>query len=102
MNVVHLASNKTEPPSLPHTSKVPRRFNTGENPHYYSFPKDKDRHIFFEVLKVVFGEVERRFEESNLPLAQEMESFHLFYSLQSIDNIMAITDCVSKFREGDI
>jgi len=99
MDVVHLASNKTEGPSLRRARKVPRRFNTGENPHYYSVPNNRHRHIFFEALEVVFGEVERRFEQSDLPLAQKMESL----LLSAVNgNIMAITDRVSKFIEGDI
>lgn len=72
MDVVHQASSKTEPASLPRARKAPRRYDPGQNPHRYSVPKGRYQHFFFEALKVVVGEVERGFEQSDLKLAQEI------------------------------
>ena len=99
MNVLSQASSKTEPPSLPRARKAPRRYDPGQDPHRYSVPKDRYRHIFFESLEVVCGEVERRFEQSDLQLAQEIECL----LLSAADgNVIEITDAVSKFIEDDI
>lgn len=99
MDVVRQASSKTEPPSLPRARKTPRRYDPGENPHCYGVPKDRHRHIFFEALGVVYGEVERRFEQSDLQLAQEVECLLLS---AANGNVTEITNPVSKFIEGDI
>ena len=73
MDVVSQASSKTEPPSLPCIRKTPKRYDPGQSPHHYSVPKDRHRHIFFEALEIVSGEVERRFEQPDLQLAQDIE-----------------------------
>jgi len=50
-------------------------------------------------LEVVYGEVEQRFEQSDLQLAQEIECLLLS---AANGNVTEITDPVSKFIEGDI
>ena len=38
----------------------------GESPHLCKEPKDRYRHIYFEALALVAGEVERRFDQPDL------------------------------------
>lgn len=99
VDVERQASGKTEPPSLPRLRKAPRRYDHGQTPYRYSVPKDRHRHIYFEALEVVVGDVERRFEQSDLQLAQEIESLLLS---AANGNLTEISDSVSKFIEGDI
>lgn len=84
-----------KPPTLPHPRKAARRYYSGQDPHRYCVPKDRYRHIFFESLEVVCGEVEQRFDQSDLHLAQEIECLLLPAANGN-------TDPVSKFIEGDI
>ncbi len=98
-HIVDQASSITEPPSLPRNRKAPRRFDAGQNPHQYSNPKDRFRHIYFEAIEVVVGEVERRFEQEDLKVAQEIECLLLS---AANGNVIDISDAVSSFIEGDI
>ena len=40
-------------------------------------PKERYQHIYFEVLEVVCGEVEKRFNQSDFPVIQKLESLLL-------------------------
>ena len=95
MDVVHQASSKTELPSLPHARKAPSRYDHGQTPHRYSIPKDRHRHIFFKLIEVMVGEVERRFEQSDLQLAQEIGC--LLPSAAN-GNVTEMTCSVSKYK----
>lgn len=86
MDVVRQASSKTEPPSLPRAKKAPRRCDSRENPHHYGVPKDRHRHISFEALELLYGEVKWRFEQSDLQLAQEIECLLLSAAIGNVTN----------------
>ena len=68
--LVH-SSSLTEEPKLPRYRKMP---DDGDSPHRYSSPKDKYRHDYFEVFELAAGEIERRFEQSDLSTTTEIEN----------------------------
>ena len=56
---------------------MPKRFDEGENPHRYIEPKGRYRHIYYEALELVAGEVERRFDQPDLRVIKDLESLLL-------------------------
>ena len=42
-------------------------------PHHYLEPKDRYRHIYYEALELVAGEVERRFDQPDLQVIKDLE-----------------------------
>ena len=67
----------TDEPTLPRYRKRPRRLDDGDAPHRYVSPKERYRHIYFEVLELVKGEIERRFNQADFLIVQKMESLLL-------------------------
>ena len=65
--------NLTEEPALPRFCKIHRRYNDGSTPHHYQTPKDPYRHIYFEVLEIIAGEIERRFDQPDLKTIKDVE-----------------------------
>ena len=64
----------TAEPTLPRRRKRPRRFDDGASPHTYETPKDRHRHMYFEVTELAAGEVERRFIQKDLGIISDIES----------------------------
>ena len=62
---------------IPRYRKRPRRLDDGCEPHCYQTPKERYRHIYFEVLELVKGEVERRFKQADFDIIQKLESLLL-------------------------
>jgi hypothetical protein len=62
-DVLELSTGLTDEPSLPRYRKRPRRLDEGVAPHRYLSPKERYRHTYFEVLELVKGEIERRFNQ---------------------------------------
>ena len=67
------SSGLTDEPSLPRYQKRPRRYDSGDDPHCYREPKDRYRHLHFEVLEIASGEIERRFKQSDFNVIQGLE-----------------------------
>ncbi len=67
----------TEEPCLPRYRRRPRRLDDGEHPHNYQVPKDRYRHIYFEVLELVYGEIESRFDQADFRIMQSLENLLL-------------------------
>ena len=72
--VVRESRELTAEPTLPRRRKVPRRFDDGASPHTYETPKDRHRHMYFEVTELAAGEVERRFTQKDLGMISDIES----------------------------
>jgi hypothetical protein len=72
--VLQQSSGLTDEPSLPRYRKRPRRYDSGDDPHNYTEPKDRYRHLYFEVLELASGEIERRFKQSDFNVIQDLES----------------------------
>ena len=66
--------NLTAEPTLPRQRKRPRRFDDGATPHSYEIPKDRYRHMYFEVTELTAGEVEKRFIQKDLGIVNDIES----------------------------
>ena len=73
-DILEQSSGLTEEPSLPRYRKMPRRLDDGEQPHCYQGPKERYRHIYFEVLELAYGEIERRFKQPDFHIIQNLES----------------------------
>jgi len=71
--VLKQSSGMTDEPSLPRSRKRPRRYDSGDDPHCYREPKDRYRHLYFEVLELASGEIERRFNQSDFNIIQDLE-----------------------------
>ena len=74
-DVLELSTGLTDEPSLPRYRKRPRRLDEGIVPHYQSL-NEKYRHIYFEVLELVKGEIEM-FNQADFHLVQKLESLLL-------------------------
>ena len=72
-NVISASSGVTDSPVLPRYRKLPKHVDNASSPHRYQSPKDRFRHAYFEALELAVGEVERRFEQSDMKLIKEME-----------------------------
>ena len=95
--VIKQSASLMENPKLPRNRKVPRRYGEGASPHTYQLPKDRYRHIHFETLELAFGEVERRFDQSDLVIVKEIELLNT-----ANGEVNPIPDCVLKFLENDV
>ena len=96
---MHESQNLTEEPCLPRARKVPRRLDDGSSGHVYRSPKDRYRHVYFEVLELASGEVERRFEQSDITLIQSIESLLLHASNGEPHEI---SEDISTYLKDDI
>ena len=72
--VIRDSINLTVEPTLPCQRKRPRRLDDGASPHRYETPKDRHRHMYFEVTELTSGEVEKRFIQKDLSIVNEIES----------------------------
>ena len=72
--VLQQSSSLTDEPSLPRCWKRPRQYDSGDDPHCYRELKDRYRHLYFEVLELASGEIERRFKQSDFNVIQDLES----------------------------
>ena len=69
---------KINGPQLPRIIKVPKRFDTGSQPHQYKTPKEYFRHQYFEAYDLLLQELENRFEQcQSLPQVLTLESILL-------------------------
>ena len=78
---------------------MPRRYGDGEVPHQYAEPKDKYRHTYFKSLELATGEIEERFDESDLYTITKVENLLLNAANR---NIEPISQVISNFLEKDI
>ncbi len=98
--VVIASEGLTDEPVLPRYRKAPRRLDGGAQPHRYSCPKDRYRHAYFEVLELASGEVDKRFDQSDLGVIQEIES--LLLGAANGKDIPEIPKQVTEFFEKKV
>ena len=67
------SNSLTEEPVLPRYRKTPKRYDAGVTPHRYQSSEDRYRHSYFEVLEVVSGVIERRFDQQDLKIIKDIE-----------------------------
>ena len=72
--VISDCGSLTTEPTLPRRRKRPKRFEDGASPHVYETPKDRHRHMYFEVCELAAGEVERRFIQKDLAIINDIET----------------------------
>ena len=101
--IVEQSSDLTEEPKLPRYRKIPRRFDEGENPHRYLEPKDRYRHIYFQAIELVAGEVERRFDQPDLRVIKDLEKLLLSAANGELHvGEGYLSDALSSYIEGDV
>lgn len=64
--------NFTEKPQLPQQRKRPRRLEDGADTYHYQDPKQRYRCAYFEMLELAAGELDRRFDQSDLYTIKEL------------------------------
>ena len=67
------AENLTQPPVLPRQRQVPRRIDDGAQAHQFTTVEDYFRKQYFEVLDLLSGELDNRFQQPSFKFLQEME-----------------------------
>ena len=67
----------TDEPIVPRQHKAPRRFDGGAQPHRFTTPEERYHQAYFEVLDHACGEIEKRFDQSDLAIICEVESLLL-------------------------
>ena len=81
---------------------MPRRLDEGENPHCYLEPKDRYRHIYFEAIELVTGEVERRFDQPDLRIIKDLEILLLNVANGELHVGQGYLSEAPSYIEGDI
>ena len=79
---------------------MPKRLDDGDSPHRYSSPKDKYRQDYFEVFELAAGEIERRFEQSDLSTTTEIENTLIRAANGTM--VVEIPETVLMYIQGDI
>lgn len=97
--VKQASSCLTEEPILPRYRKTPKRYDDGSNPHQYQSPRHRYRHAYFEVLEVIAGEVNRRFDQPDLKIIRDIENLMINASNQATFNV---SDELVTYLKDDI
>ena len=88
----------TDEPVLPRYRRIPRRLDDGASPHRFATPKDRYRHAYFEALDQACGELENRFDQSDLTIIHDMEA--LLVNAANGEALHEISaDVIKCFRE---
>ena len=68
------ASELTAEPTLPRYRHKPRRLADGSLPHRYDSVESCHRHMFYEVLEVLVGVIDKRFNQESLKVPRAIEA----------------------------
>ena len=98
-SVCQESASLTEEPCLPRQRKLPRRFDDGSAAHQYENPKSRYRHLYFEVLELAAGEVDRRFDHEDLHTMKEIKL--LLLNAGNGENLDSFHPLVSSFLQND-
>jgi len=94
-HIVEESNSLTEEPRLPRNQKMPRRIDQGSSPHRYACAKDMYHQVYYEALDLVYEEVERRFQQSDICIIKEIEI--LLLSASNGDVIDTLPDVILNF-----
>lgn len=75
-SVLTMSEWLTDEPVLPRHRKIPPKF-AHTQPYRFSSPKEMYRVAYFEALDTACGEIQRRFEQSDMGIVRELESLLL-------------------------
>ena len=67
------AEDLTQPPTLPRQRQVPKRIDDGAEAHQFTTVEEYFRMQYFEVLDLLSGELNRRFQQPSFKFLEEME-----------------------------
>ncbi len=89
----------TDEPVLPRYRKAPRRFDEGAQQHRYTSPEDRYRQAYFEVLDHAGGEIEKRFDQSDLRiLTTTPPGCHYIHKHNPINPLPTIGNSLKKHK----
>ena len=94
------SSGLTDEPVLPRYRKVPRRLDEGASSHRYASPKDRYRQAYLEALDHVGGEIDKRFDQTDLSFVCEFES--LLVDAANGKDVPEIPEAVAEYLRGKI
>lgn len=97
-DVLQSSEGLTDEPVLPRYRKIPRRLDDGSQPHRFASPKDRYRHAYFEALEQTCGEIERRFDQSDLSVVLKIESLLLNSANGQHTLAPELHDILAKYR----
>ena len=81
--IVSDSGSLTTQPTLSRQRKRPKQFDDGSSPHAYKTPRDRHRHMYFEVCELAAGEVERRFIQEDMRIINNIETSLIEYVNES-------------------
>ena len=96
-SVVNSSQGLTDEPVLPRYRRRPRRFDEGDHPHRFHTPEERYRQIYFEALEHCCGELDNRFNQSDLPNVSSLEKLLLDAANGSEDNPEDIPSFLSQY-----
>ena len=95
-DVIKLSEGLTDEPRLPRYRKAPRRLDDGAQSHCFTCPKDRYCQAYFEVLEQACGEIENRFNQSDLSVVSDIES--LLVNAANGQDISEIPQVLTKYQ----
>ena len=98
--VLESSRGVTDEPVLPRYRRVPRRMDEGAQPHRYTSPEDRYRQAYFEALDHAGGEIEKRFDQSDLAFVREVES--LLIDAANGGDVPDIPETIADYFRGKI
>ena len=99
-NVVKSSDGLTDEPVLPRYRRIPRRIDEGALPHRYMSPEDRYRQAYLQVLDHACGEIENRFDQSDLAIVCMVES--LLLDAANGENVPEIPEVIARYFQGKI
>ena len=98
--VLKSSDGLTDEPILPRYRRIPRRIDEGALPHHYATPEDRYRHAYFKALEQACGEIEKRFDQSDLAIVCDVES--LLVNAANGEAMTEISEVVARYLKGKI
>ena len=89
----------TDRPELPRQRKRPKRLDDGASHHMYETPKDRYRHAYFESFELALGEIENRFNQSDLQFIKKIEELLLNAANEQSTNV---TEDIKKYLQPEV
>ena len=73
-DVVKSSEGLTDKPILPRYRRGPKQMDDGAQPHQFIIPNDRYHQAYFVVIEQACGEIENRFDQSDLSVLSNIES----------------------------
>ena len=98
--VVEDATGKTEEPVLPRCRRAPKRLDGGAAPAQFGTVKEYYRQQYYELLDLLIGELDSRFDQPTVGILEKVETLLLDSANQKSPEIP--TDVKELYRNNDL